>query len=147
SGAIQDYSRSGEIHAILMGARSYGKGSVQNVWPLSGATEAAVKVTTQYYHLPGGRMIHRLPGASAWGVEPHLKVEMLPSQMSDSLVLRQNADVLRLNGGTGDQVANPDDLLNKGTDLQLEEALVILQAEAAAKPSGQALIEKPQNHN
>src|ERR1051326_3674711 len=80
SGAIQDYAKSGEVKAMLMGARSYGKGSVQNVWQLSGNADAAVKVTTQYYHLPGGRMIHRLPGASAWGVEPQLKVDMLRSE-------------------------------------------------------------------
>ncbi len=151
SGAIQDYAKSGEVKAVLMGARSYGKGSVQNVWQLSGNAEAAVKVTTQYYHLPGGRMIHRLPGASAWGVEPQLKIDMLPAQMSDSLILRQNADVLRLDekgvAEASDAPANPDDLINKGIDLQLEQALVILQAEAAARPTNQALLDKEGRHN
>ena len=128
SGAIQDYSNSGEVKAVLVGARSYGKGSVQNVWQLSGRAEAAVKVTTQYYHLPGGRMIHRLPGASVWGVEPNLKVDMLPAQMSDSLILRQNADVVRRDekGEATETPANPDDLIDKGIDLQLEEAVVLL---------------------
>ncbi len=150
SGAIQDYSRSGEVKAMLMGARSYGKGSVQNVWQLQGNAEAAVKVTTQYYHLPGGRMIHRLPGASVWGVEPNLKVEMLPGQVSDSLIKRQDADVLRLDEkgtDTSAAPANPDDLLTKGVDLQLEQALVLLQAQAVAKPVDQAMLEKQSKHN
>jgi len=140
SAALQDHER-----ALIMGERSYGKGSVQNVWQLSGNAEAAVKVTTQYYHLPGGRMIHRLPGSPNWGVEPQLKVDMLPTQMSDSLILRQNADVLRLDdkGDTSENPpANPDDLIAKGIDLQLEEAVVMLQAQAVAKPSDQAMIEK-----
>jgi carboxyl-terminal processing protease len=145
SGAIQDYARAGDVKAVLMGARSYGKGSVQNVWQLSGNAEAAVKVTTQYYHLPGDRMIHRLPGASVWGVEPNLKVDMLPAQMSDSLVLRQNADVMKLDEkgvAEGETPPNAEDLINKGLDLQLEEALVVLQAEAAAKSTNQALLDK-----
>ena len=90
------YAKSGDVRAVLLGERSYGKGSVQNVWQLPGGADAAVKITTQYYHLPGGRMIHRLPGAATWGVEPNLMVDMLPGQMADALILRQNADVLKL---------------------------------------------------
>jgi carboxyl-terminal processing protease len=147
SGALQDYAASGDIKAILLGGRSYGKGSVQNVWQLAGGADAAVKVTTQYYHLPGGRMIHRLPSAERWGVEPNLKVDMLPSQMGDSLLLRQNADVLKIdeNGKltTTEPTANPDDLVNKSLDLQLQQAILLLQAESAAAAATKALVEKP----
>jgi carboxyl-terminal processing protease len=148
SGAIQDYAQRGDVKAVLLGARSYGKGSVQNVWGLAaGNAESAVKVTTQYYHLPADRMIHRLPGSTEWGVNPDLPVEMLPSQLYDALTLRQNADVLRLdeqgNPDASDRPANPDDLITKGMDVQLHQALVLLQAQAAAKPQGQAMIEKP----
>jgi carboxyl-terminal processing protease len=147
SGAIQDYAKAGDVRAVLMGARSYGKGSVQNVWPLVGAVEAAIKITTQYYHLPGDRMIHHLQGASDWGVHPNLVVDMLPNQITDSLILRQNADVLRIDdSGKPDSSAKPadaDDLLAKGMDLQLEQALVLLQAQAAARPGAdQAMVEK-----
>lgn len=153
SGAIQDYAKTGDIKAVVLGSRSFGKGSVQNVWPMENRTaQAAVKVTTQYYHLPGGRMIHRTPAAEAWGVEPNLKVEMLPTQTADAFVLRQNADVTKIGqkAAAGPEAAaapsNPDDLLSKGMDLQLQTALVILQSQAAGKPST-AMIEKKTTNN
>jgi carboxyl-terminal processing protease len=147
SGAIQDYARSGDAKAIIMGARSYGKGSVQNVWPLPGGAEALIKITTQYYYLPSDRLIHRQPKAAQWGIEPDLKVEMLPQQITDSLILRQNADVLKMdeNGKLvgSEQTANPEDLITKSLDLQLQQALVLLEAEVAAKTgSGPTLVEK-----
>jgi carboxyl-terminal processing protease len=145
SGAVQDYARTGDVKAVLLGARSYGKGSVQNVWQLPGGADAAVKVTTQYYHLPAGRMIHRLPEASVWGVEPDFKVDMLPQQITDALLLRQNADVLKLDEkgrqAGAEEPPNAEDLINKGIDVQLEEALVILKAEAEA--GNRSLVEKP----
>jgi carboxyl-terminal processing protease len=132
SGALQDYARAGDAKVIVMGGRSYGKGSVQNVWGL-GAGNAAIKVTTQYYHLPGGRMIHKLPEASEWGVQPNLKVEMLPSQITDALILRQNADLPATADGRTEKPANPEDLISKGTDLQLSKAVLLLKAQALAQ--------------
>ncbi len=133
SGALQDYARAGDAKVVVMGRRSYGKGSVQNVWGL-GAGNAAIKVTTQYYHLPGGRMIHKLPEASEWGVEPNIAVEMLPKQITDALILRQNADLPEgvEAGPGGREKANPDDLITEGTDLQLANALVLLKSQAIA---------------
>lgn len=148
SGALQDYAKTGEIRAVLLGGRSYGKGSVQNVWQLPGNIDAAIKVTTQYYQLPGGRRIHKEPAAAKWGVEPDLEVEMLPKQIIDSLVLRQNADVLRLdqNGKVaqkeGEKTPDPEDLINKGLDLQLHQALVLLGTQAAANGENPALVER-----
>ena len=97
-----------------------------------------IKVTTQYYTLPDKTILHRRPGASVWGVEPNLMVEMLPKQTGDALLLRRNADVIPLNERgaielTGDK-ARPDatDLLTKGLDLQLEAAIVTLKGRLAA---------------
>ncbi len=59
AGALQDRGR-----AVLMGTRSYGKGSVQSVMPLSG--DEAIKLTTAYYFTPNGRSIHHK------GIEPDL---------------------------------------------------------------------------
>jgi hypothetical protein len=124
---------------------------VQNVWPLPGDAESAVKITTQYYHLPGGRMIHRLPGAEAWGVQPNLIVDMLPNQMGDSLLLRQNADVLKIDANgrlaSEESAANPSDLITKSLDLQLQQAIVLLQARAAYSPANQVMIERPTTKN
>jgi len=51
AGALQDHGR-----ATILGTRSYGKGSVQSVMPLTG--DQAIKLTTAYYFTPGGRSIH-----------------------------------------------------------------------------------------
>ncbi len=53
AGALQDHRR-----AVLMGSRSYGKGSVQSVVPL--AHHRALKLTTAHYFTPSGRSIHKL---------------------------------------------------------------------------------------
>ncbi len=138
SGAIQDHARNGDVDAILIGQRSYGKGSVQNVWPLDGGA-AAMKVTTQYYALPSGRVIHKKPGATDWGITPDLQIEMLPSQITDALKLRRDADVLTLdeNGiaaDNGDEPkSDPNDLIEKGIDLQLQTALVLIQSRALGR--------------
>jgi carboxyl-terminal processing protease len=149
SGALQDYATVGDAKVVLLGGRSYGKGSVQNVWGL-GTGNAAIKVTTQYYHLPAGRMIHKLPAASEWGVEPNLKVEMLPNQITESLILRQNADLPKMEGeqvaaAAGDRApAEPNDLISKGMDLQLSEALLLLQSQAVAQTEpSKPVVQKP----
>lgn len=134
SGALQKYGHDGLIKCYVLGTRSYGKGSVQDVYWLADG-QAAMKLTTQYYMLPDRRIIHRLPGAEKWGIEPDIAVEMLPSQTTDMLVLRRNSDVLALdeNGKliVDEKAPTPDpaDLLSKGTDVQLQAALVLLDTQ------------------
>jgi carboxyl-terminal processing protease len=142
SGALETYAHQGNLDAVVLGARSYGKGSVQNVWPIGVNASAAMKVTTAYYMLPDKRIIHRRTGALTWGVEPDLKVEMLPKQTADALNLRRNADVLPLDEHglikpAADKAApDPDDLIAKGVDLQLETGLMLLRAKAVASAAG-----------
>ena len=67
AGCLQDRGR-----ATIVGDRSFGKGSVQNVIPLD-AGMAAMRLTTAYYYPPSGRLIHRRPSAKpedVWGVSP-----------------------------------------------------------------------------
>jgi carboxyl-terminal processing protease len=59
AGALQDHGR-----ATVMGSRSYGKGSVQSLMPLTG--DQAIKLTTAYYFTPSGRSIHDA------GIEPDM---------------------------------------------------------------------------
>ena len=61
AGALQDHHR-----AILVGSRSFGKGSVQTVQKISG--DAAIKLTTARYYTPSGRSIQ------AAGIEPDVPV-------------------------------------------------------------------------
>ena len=62
AGALQDHRR-----AIILGAKSFGKGSVQTIMPLSG--EGALRMTTARYYTPSGRSIQAL------GIEPDILVE------------------------------------------------------------------------
>ncbi len=137
SGALKHYAQRGDIQAVLIGQRTYGKGSVQNVWDLRPAN-AAVKVTTAYYKLPDGKIIHRKPGAQGWGVAPNIEIEMLPEQITKMFELRQDADVWGL-GADGQRLPgllkdppSPDALLTEGLDLQLKAGLVLLQSQTAA---------------
>ncbi|GIW73572.1 MAG: hypothetical protein KatS3mg103_0094 [Phycisphaerales bacterium] len=137
AGAIQDYADASAARAVVIGQTSYGKGSVQNVLPIDpqrrAAPRALMKLTTQYYVLPGGRMIHRVPGKPEHGVEPDLPVQMLPDLVAESLVLRQESDVLVLdehgNPPPVDERPDPDRLITEGLDLQLHAALVLLQSQ------------------
>jgi carboxyl-terminal processing protease len=61
SGALQDHRR-----AIIMGTRSFGKGSVQTVFPIDG--EGALRLTTARYYTPSGRSIQGL------GIAPDVEV-------------------------------------------------------------------------
>lgn len=142
SGAIQYYGSEKAltpINAVVLGHRSFGKGSVQNVIPLSATTY--MKLTKQYYHLPDGRVIHHKPDAKNWGVSPNLAVEMLPKQINDALTLRIDADTppegrIARKVEEGEQALGepePDRLINEGFDLQLETAVAILKAQAVAK--------------
>jgi carboxyl-terminal processing protease len=66
AGALQDHRR-----AILLGTKSFGKGSVQTIIPLPG--HGAIRLTTARYYTPSGRSIQ------AVGIEPDIKV--LPSKV------------------------------------------------------------------
>jgi carboxyl-terminal processing protease len=63
AGALQDHKR-----ARLIGMRSFGKGSVQTVIPLSGGTDGALRLTTAKYYTPSGRSIQ------ATGIDPDIEV-------------------------------------------------------------------------
>jgi len=55
--------------AIVLGTRSVGKGSVQQIIPLDGGA-GGIKLTTSLYYMPNGQNIHRKEGAERWGVDP-----------------------------------------------------------------------------
>jgi len=64
AGALQDHKR-----AIIMGKQSFGKGSVQSIFPMRG--NAALKLTTARYYTPSGRSIQ------AKGIVPDIIVESI----------------------------------------------------------------------
>jgi len=73
SACLQDHKR-----AVIMGERTWGKGSVQNVIPLE-EQRSALKLTTASYRRPSGKNIHRFPDAKEseeWGVMPDKGYEL-----------------------------------------------------------------------
>ncbi len=133
SGALQDYGR-----GLVVGTRSFGKGSVQDLFPLSRG-EAFLKLTTQYYMLPLGRIIHRKPDAKDWGVVPDLVVEMTNQQVADALEYRQEVDILRdpaAKAAAAEESEEPPTaraILDKGMDPQLSAGLLVLKTRLVAK--------------
>ncbi len=87
SGALKDQKR-----ALIVGQRTYGKGSVQMLLPLE-TKKAWLKLTTSHYYLPSGRCIHREENSTTWGVDPDVAIEMTPRQMSDENINRGRLDV------------------------------------------------------
>ena len=80
SGALQDHRR-----AILVGEKSFGKGSVQAIWPITADGSEAIKLTVARYYLPSGRTIQ------ASGVEPDIEVYMgnVPQKNEDGFEVRE----------------------------------------------------------
>ena len=85
AGAIQDNDR-----GVVLGATSFGKGSVQTIFDLHGTKDTALKLTTALYYTPSGRSIHRESFASPGGVPfkvPFGQIELPVGQVLE-LVLR-----------------------------------------------------------
>jgi carboxyl-terminal processing protease len=84
SGSLMDNHR-----ALVVGTRTYGKGSVQELIPLEGGT-GELKLTVAYYYLPSGRLVHRKKDATDWGVDPQINVPM--DEATEKLVAQQRYD-------------------------------------------------------
>ncbi len=74
AGALQDHKR-----AVILGTKSFGKGSVQSFSLIS--TRAAVKLTTAKYYTPSGRSIQ------AEGIEPDIFVEMVKVEYPETKMI------------------------------------------------------------
>lgn len=129
--------------AVIVGERSFGKGSVQTVHQID--AEGRLKLTTQYYRLPSddegvtpGRLVHKRPGSDVWGVDPDVLIPMTVNQVSDAINLRQEAEMMRFGEDEAEAAERPDidELLTRGLDPQLQTALLILQAQALAADDG-----------
>ncbi len=80
AGALQDHRR-----AILMGTRSFGKGSVQTIMPLPG--HGAMRLTTARYFTPSGRSIQKL------GITPDIDVPAAKLEALETPQMRREADL------------------------------------------------------
>jgi carboxyl-terminal processing protease len=121
AGALQDHNR-----ALILGTRSFGKGSVQSVIPV--ADDRAVKLTTALYYTPEGRSIQ------AQGIEPDIEVERIKVTAVRPRSNYTEADLDRhLKNGNGgedlgaDKRKDSDNAEAINRDSQLYEAINLLK--------------------
>lgn len=105
AGAIQDYKR-----GVLLGTRSFGKGSVQSVLPMKDGS--ALKLTTARYYTPLGRMIH------GKGIEPDISVPITEQDEVKIMLSRMH----KLDE-SGAKLEKPEE----ARDEQLERAIDLLE--------------------
>jgi carboxyl-terminal processing protease len=86
SGALRDNHR-----ATVVGARTFGKFSVQNLINL-GRSNAKLKLTTAQYFLPNGDSLHRRDDSTQWGVEPDIAVPLVLKEKLTMYSMRREAD-------------------------------------------------------
>jgi carboxyl-terminal processing protease len=127
---LQDYKR-----AVIVGKRTYGKGTVQRLLPIESG-RSLLKLTTATYWRPSGDNIHRMPGdteADPWGVRPDEGFDVL---MDDEQYLlwrkyRYRRDILgpRQEGSLAEQFDEQDGRLPETfTDEVLDLAAGYLQS-------------------
>ena len=117
AGALQDHHR-----AIVVGTKSFGKGSVQTVMPLRG--DGAMRLTTARYYTPSGRSIQAL------GVSPDIVVEQ-PRREPDATEEDEEATNVFSRSEADLRGRLDNDSLTEEEILQIEEDRA--KAEAAAK--------------
>lgn len=120
AGALQDHER-----ALVLGTRSFGKGSVQSVIPIT--DDRAVKLTTALYFTPNGRSIQ------AHGIDPDIVVERVRVTAVRPRVSVTEADLVgHLENASGNEESNAKSRPEADTSLhnqdsQLYEALNLLK--------------------
>lgn len=93
SAALQDHHR-----AVVIGERTWGKGSVQNVIDLEEG-KSALKLTTASYWRPSGKNIHRFPDSKEtdeWGVMPDkgFELKLSDAELGELVRVRRERDML-----------------------------------------------------
>jgi carboxyl-terminal processing protease len=106
AGALQDHKR-----GIVMGTKSFGKGSVQTVIPLPG--HGAMRLTTSRYYTPSGRSIQ------AEGIEPDIEVKPAKLEYLDA-----NNKFMRNEASLAGHLANPNEKKD-GKDTEAAKAPVL----------------------
>lgn len=125
AGALQDHKR-----AVVMGTKTFGKGSVQTIIPMSNG--AALKITTARYYTPNGRSIQ------ATGIVPDIETEeaKVTKREGTDEGLRE-ADLTRhLENDKAESANNGKSvkLDSSGEDYQLQEALNLLKGISIFNP-------------
>ena len=119
AGALQDHHR-----AILLGTRSFGKGSVQTIIPLPG--HGAMRLTTARYYTPSGRSIQ------AKGIDPDIvieaaKIEKTPEKGEAKVATASDLKRDDSGDGGGEQSSVDPSIIGTPADYQLTRAVDMLR--------------------
>jgi carboxyl-terminal processing protease len=116
AGALQDHHR-----AILLGTRSFGKGSVQTIIPLPG--HGAMRLTTARYYTPSGRSIQ------AKGIDPDILVEAakIEHPPGDASAVAKKTDDSGKDDADAEQGSVDPSIIGTGDDYQLARAVDMLR--------------------
>jgi carboxyl-terminal processing protease len=152
AGALQDHRR-----AIVLGVKSFGKGSVQTVMPIPG--QGAIRLTTARYYTPSGRSIQ------GTGIEPDIEVLAQRQEATANIPREREADLrralrneggvqqpagaaippLQLPAGVAERVTRlpPEgapalDLTKPETDFQLQQGIQLLRNLASVQAQSPA---------
>ncbi len=126
--ALQDHAR-----AVIIGERSFGKGSVQNLIEMEDGS-TALKLTTASYWRPSGRNIHRFPDSKEkddWGVKPDkgYEVELTDEERIEYYKWRRERDIIRRDAKPPEKVEDKDK--KEFRDRVLDKAVEYIRAEIA----------------
>jgi carboxyl-terminal processing protease len=113
TGCLQDCTALGKCRAVILGGKTFGKGSVQSIFPFGNGP--ALKLTTAKYYTPSHKVIHQ------HGIAPDIEVSMTEEQEAALLVKRTLG---------GPESLNETNRLNLARipDVQLERARELLRA-------------------
>jgi len=119
AGALQDHHR-----AILLGTRSFGKGSVQTIIPLPG--HGAMRLTTARYYTPSGRSIQ------AKGIDPDIvveaaKIEKTPEKGEAKVATASDLKKDDSGDGSAEQSSVDPSIIGTPADYQLTRAVDMLR--------------------
>ena len=117
AGSLMDNKR-----ALVIGARTYGKGSVQELIPLDNKG-GELKLTVAYYYLPSGRLVHKKKDATDWGVQPQITVDMTPEQERAARMARHEQELLRRPIPKITTRSTTAPATTQATDIQLQRAI------------------------
>lgn len=143
SGALVENDR-----AIVVGQRSFGKGTVQSVIELPSGRGSELKMTEQGYYLPSGRSLTRKDNSPTWGVDPTdgFYVPMSDEQLIAMLEVRRKEEVLHAKGepaaATAQNWSDPAWVLEYLKDPQLAAAVQAIQGKVDTgewKKTGEAV--------
>ena len=120
---LQDHDR-----ALVVGERSFGKGSVQNILDLEDG-DSVLKLTVATYWRPSGKNIHKFKNAKdsdEWGVSPSpgLEVKLGPQEYADWFLARRERDFVSSHNQP--KAAKAGDKSKTYADKQLDKSLAVL---------------------